>query len=383
VVYPKGTGGVDRASGRLALAEDRARAEPLLAELRAGRRLWEDLTGGERRRISPAALVDYLLEASFACRFADPARMVALAEAACAVADRLTSRRYGRELTADLRARAWAELGNAYRVVDDLGAAGPALARAQKLASEGTRSSSVSARIAEQMASYLIDLREFGEAVGLLEQAEALYGECGDRKGREGALLSLAHALSQGNDPERAVIIYLRVLQNLGPDGTNRLALVHGLAANLVECGLFELAEVLVKKYTRLYKKSGRLNENRRFWLEGKIAAGLHDYGKAEGKLQTARYAFLRVRQTYDASLVALDLALVYAKQGRRDQVEWLVKEMLRTFSSLGIARESIASLVLLKKSCEQRRPAEILCGQIETLAKLLPELVKKTRSTR
>jgi len=32
----------------------------------------------------------------------------------------------------------------------------------------------------------------------------------------------------------------------------------------------------------------------------------------------------------------------------------------------------------LLKKSCEQQRPIEALCGQIESLAKLMPELRQK-----
>jgi hypothetical protein len=86
------------------------------------------------------------------------------------------------------------------------------------------------------------------------------------------------------------------------------------------------------------------------------------------------------VSKTYDASLVTLDLAWVYAQEGRRTEVIWHVDQMLRTFQSLGIARELYASLALLRKSCEQRRPAEIICGQIETLAKLLPELASPRR---
>jgi hypothetical protein len=48
---------------------------------------------------------------------------------------------------------------------------------------------------------------------------------------------------------------------------------------------------------------------------------------------------------------------------------------MLQTFRELGIARETIATLLLLQKSCEEKRPVDILCGQIEALARLLPEL--------
>jgi hypothetical protein len=107
VAHRKSAGAADVTRGALALVEDRAKAEPLLSDLRSGRRSWESLTKRERSAIAPGPLVDCLLEASFACRFDNPARMVALAKAACAVADGLSTRRYGRELTADLRARAW------------------------------------------------------------------------------------------------------------------------------------------------------------------------------------------------------------------------------------------------------------------------------------
>jgi tetratricopeptide (TPR) repeat protein len=354
----------------------------MLASLRSGERRWESLSDRERRQIPPVGIVDYFLEASYACRFEDPAGMVRLAKAACAVADSLSAKRYGRELTADLRAKAWAELGNAHRVADDMDAAGPALARAKDLASEGTRSSALLGRLAETFASYLTELREFNHSIPLLEEAASSYEECGDTRSRERALLNLAHTFLQANEPERAVITYLRVLRCLGPGRANRLAVVHGLAYSLVGCGLYELANVLVQRYRGLYDRSGKLNKLRMLWLEGKIAAGVCDYAKAEWKLHATRLGFLHVKKTYDAALVALDLAWVHARQGQRKQVVLLVEEMLRTFRSLGIARESLASLVLLKESCEERRSAEVLCGQIEILQRLLPELGAKKKKT-
>ena len=77
--------------------------------------------------------------------------------------------------------------------------------------------------------------------------------------------------------------------------------------------------------------------------------------------------SLIRFRAVAEGALAQLE--------GRRQEVVWLVEEMLRSFLALGIARESIASLLLLKKSCQQRRSVEALCGQIEALARLLPEL--------
>lgn len=366
------------ARGLMALEEDRAQAEPILAELRRGDRQWRELTASERRVLSRGPLVDYLLEKGFAARFQDPQRMVSLAKAACAVAQGLSTKRYGRAVVTDIRARVWAELANAHRVVDDFEAASAAFAQAQTLAGGGTGSPLLVARVSELMASYLADLRRFSEAISLLEEAQDLYGRCNERAGVERSLLGLAHMLTQANEPERAVIAYLRALRRMRPDSENLLAPIHGLALNLVESGHCDLAQSLLRRHHRLYRRGGRLNEFRRFWLEGKIAIGLHEYGKAEAKLNTARLAFRRVDQFFDSALVSLDLSWIYAKEGRRREVIWLVDDMLRTFAALGIARESFASLILLKKSCEQHRPVEALCGQIESLVKLLPELAPR-----
>ena len=267
-----------------------------------------------------------------------------------------------------------------FGVLEDFEEAGTAFSRARELVGEGTRSSILLARVSELMAKYFTDLRRFSEAISLLEQSNDLYATCQDADGFERSLLSLAHVLTQANDPERAVIAYLRVLRRIGPDSANRLASIHGLALNLVASDNCDSAHSLVNRHRRLYGRGGRLNENRLIWLEGKIAVGRQDYGKAEAKLNTARLAFLHINQTFDAALVSLDLAWVYAKEGRRRELAYLVDQMLRTFQALGIIRESIAGLLLLKKSCEQQRSMDVLCGQIETLAKLIPELGLKGR---
>jgi tetratricopeptide (TPR) repeat protein len=366
--------------GLLALEQDRDRAAPLLSELRAGTRLWAGLSGPEHWILSQGPLIDFLLEMSYSLRFDDPQGMVSFARAACAVADGMNPRRYGRLVMADLRAQAWAEFANANRVVGDLEQAGAAYARAQTLAGEGTRSSLVLARVSELMSHYFTDLRRFSEAASLLEKSNDLYVLCGEAEGFERSLLSLAHVLTEANEPERAVVAYLRALRRIGFDNSHLLTSIHGLVLNLVESGHCEVAQSLLNRHRRLYRRSGRLNEYRLFWLEGKIAIGLQEYGKAEGKLNTARLAFLRVNQTYDAALASLDLAWVYAKEGRRREVAFLVDQMLRTFRALGIARESTASLLLLKKSCEKQRSIDALCGQIEALAKLMPELRRQEK---
>lgn len=366
--------------GLIALERDRERAGPLVSQLRNGTRVWTDLTLRERHVLSGAPLLEYLQERSYSLRFEDPALMLVLARAACAVAESLSTRRYGKKVVADLQARAWAELANAYRVNDDLENAGSAHARAGLLARAGTRSLALVARTSELLAHYLTELRRFGEAISLLEQVQALYLESGDTEALARSDLMLGHTLAQANESERAIVAFLRALRCIEPHSPLRLGAIHGLASSLVDSDFHEWAQSLVTRYRRLYRRSGKLNEYRLFWLEGKIAMGLGDLGRADAKLNTARLAFLRLKKPYDAALVSLDLALVYVHQNRHLEVIWLVDEMLRTFRTLGIARESIASLLLLRKSCEQRRSVDILCGQIESLAKLMPELCRQSK---
>ena len=53
-----------------------------------------------------------------------------------------------------------------------------------------------------------------------------------------------------------------------------------------------------------------------------------------------------------------------------------LVDEMIGTFRSLGIAREAIASLLLLRRTCEDGGAVpDVLAAQIRTIASLVAEL--------
>ena len=118
------------------------------------------------------------------------------------------------------------------------------------------------------------------------------------------------------------------------------------------------------------------MSKLRLHWLKGKIAHGLGELGRAEADFHVARLGFKRVEKDYDAALVSLDLALLYAKQGKRIATLRLVDEMIGTFRSLGIAREAIASLLLLRRTCEDGGAVpDVLAAQIRTIASLVAEL--------
>jgi tetratricopeptide (TPR) repeat protein len=365
--------------GLLALERDRAQASRLFALLQSGERSFEDLTEEEYKALAGVPLVELVMQRSFAARYSDPERMIALAKTARVLADHLSVRRYGRKLVADFRARAWAELGNAYRVGDKLKAAGEAFSHAVAYAKNGTGSSTLTAHILHRWSVLQGACRDLPEAADILKLIIPYFRQAGKQEALVSALIGLAGVYEDESEPEKAIVVILEALKLIVPDpGSPRLLLLAGfnaLAVNLAGVGDFETAWAILQKTRRLYRRSEKLNRYRLSWLEGKIAAGLGKSGLAEAKLNVARLAFRRVPLHYESALVSLDLGLVYARQRRHQELIWLVNDMVKTFRVLGIAREVLASLILLRKSAEKRFSPESLCVLIESIAATLTEL--------
>lgn len=374
------SGSLDRSviRGLVALESDRERAFPLLAQLREGKKCWEDLSPEERSILQGAPLIDLVLERSYALRYDDPGEMVALADSGRILAENLKVRRYGRKVKADLCARAWTELGNAFRVADDFAASETAFDRAVDWAQQGTGDPGLWAHMNMLIAALLREQRHLGAAGELLDEVAEYHRREGEGEALVRVLLSRALVYEEDHEPASAVGVVIEALEHMNWYSPLRLPAYNTLVDNLVGAGLYDLARELLKRTRQIYRRSGKLNQYRLFWLEGRIAFGLGEDRVAEGKLNTARLAFKRVDQNYDAALVGLDLALLLVRQERRHEVVWLVNDMLRTFRSLGIARELIASLVLLKRSCDGRRSVEALTLQIETIAATLTELQRE-----
>src|SRR5688572_28326916 len=178
--------------------------------------------------------------------------------------------------------------------------------------------------------------------------------------------------------PLEAIAVYACGLKCLEPgrDPNLELTAVHGLAYCLHEAGCSAQARDLLMEKRPLYERLAEpLKMVRLRWLEGKIAFALQEDAEAEDAFREARSNFIREHQSFDAALVALDLALVLAKYERQRELVVLVNEMVDTFRRLQIRREGIAALVILRKACE--RPvfeAEALSARIRATAALLEQ---------
>jgi hypothetical protein len=91
-------------------------------------------------------------------------------------------------------------------------------------------------------------------------------------------------------------------------------------------------------------------------WLEGKIASALGHFSEAESFLRGVQKDLIARELGYDAALLSLDLAAIYARQGRGPEMRRLAEEMLPIFRSRDIHREAIAALFVFQKAAEMER---------------------------
>jgi tetratricopeptide (TPR) repeat protein len=321
-----------------------------------------DARSSRHRNLSPAELAALeglrrlraLIEAARAVRYQDPQGMLGFAKLAKAAAERLRARDHGRQPVADLRALAWAELGSAYRVCDELRLADHAINRAVYWCKRGSLSDLLVARLADLHASLLAYQRRFPEGRRLLRIVYEVHAEEGRRHLAGRALVKLGHFAEWEGVPREAMLLMLRGFRLLDVDRDRQLAVqtAWSMIWVLTELGHFRSARRLLWRGRILFSEV--MEPHRVRWLEGRIHDGLGDWGRAERAYQQARAGFSERGQVYPAALVGLDLAYLWTRQHRVKEVYYLAEEMIAAFRALRIAREAVTVLLILKRGCLQ-----------------------------
>jgi hypothetical protein len=142
---------------------------------------------------------------------------------------------------------------------------------------------------------------------------------------------------------------------------------VHNLVTNVVGCGRYREARTLYLRARPLYRAAAgdAWTRNRRLWVLGRIACGLGRPRPAERLFRAAREGFLAEGIPYDTALVSLDLALLFAGEGRSGELSRLAVEMMPIFASRQIHREALAALSFLKAAVESERASLELVSRI------------------
>src|SRR3954453_3730222 len=147
-----------------------------------------------------------LLAESWAIRFDNPEGMVRLAEVALELSKDLIYKGQPK-WTADLQARAWGELANAFRAADRLRPALTAFGEAYSLLKVGTGDPYLQARLFDLEASLMGTMREFPMAVYRLSSLSNLYRELGETHLAGRALITAALYIFYNGETSRAIDI--------------------------------------------------------------------------------------------------------------------------------------------------------------------------------
>jgi tetratricopeptide (TPR) repeat protein len=322
-------------------------------------------------------LCEALLKKSYEARFTDPRKMLSLAESAAGVAKHIKTEKYPWPgFVADLRARTFAELGNAYRVNDRFSEADAAFVQAIGFLEEGTGDPLLQARVLDLFASLRSAQRRLDDAIELLDLVCELCLEAEDGHLAGRALISKGVNTRCQGHPREAVSILERGLQLLERERDLQLVSIgrQVLLDALTDCGEYRQASILLlRSGLREAFAAEPLNLLKLRWVEGKIHAGLDRPEKAERAFVEVRREYLRLRQVYDASLVGLDLASVWLRLGRPAQVRDLAEEMYATFAELGVQPEAARALYFVREACLYQAVTVAMIEQVRQFLERLP----------
>jgi tetratricopeptide (TPR) repeat protein len=263
-------------------------------------------------------------------------------------------------------------------VSDDLVQAEAAIGRALELRNQGSGSETLQARLAELTAGILSHQRNFTGAFQALDLAYSIHRKQGDSSSAVRVLVQRGIYTGRSGDPEQGIQILARALRHTDENGDSKLRflILHNILLFRVERGEFRSANLQLFEMRPLYvHHAGTVDLGKLRWIEAKIAAGLGELERAERAFQQVKEEFQGRGQVYAAAVAGLELAAVWLRQGRTDEVKRLVLEMLEVFRSRYVARESIAALLMLRDALDRDRASlELLAMVASVLEQHSPE---------
>lgn len=310
-----------------------------------------------------------LLKESLEAAFEDPGRAINFAELGVKVAQTLGDA-YDPYWVLDLRARAYAYLGNAQRVLGELRSAETAFREAEALLARSmTGNELVRAELIYLKASLRRAQRRLGESMEMVMQALTIYREHDDPQGVGNTLLKRSRILEELGDTEEAIASLREAIVIAEPLSRLDLYARYNLLNTLALAGRYAEADQLLPEVREIFAQGGRpLDLLRLRWIEAKISRGQGRLRDAEESFRQVQGEFLARGMGYDAALVSLDLAILFAQEHRTEDLKRLAAQILQVFESRDVHREAVATLILFQSACEEERLSADLATQLATV---------------
>lgn len=323
----------------------------------------------ERDTFSGSLVADALLEKARACLPGHPDD----AYDAAGLARVVLQQGRADAMASELYARALAHQGNARRVAGDLAQANDLIEIARfLLKTQGGGDRAIRAELDSFEGSLRGAQRRFAEAESLFSRAVMTYAMEGEDVNVAKTLLSLGVVYHAMDDLDRAVEVTNQATDILEGESHPHLQLIaqHNLVTFLIESSRLRDAEVLFERVQPLYTRfSDPLTLLRRLWLEGRLARAKGSLDVAENAFRAVTHEFLKRGIGYDAALSALDLAMLYAEQGRTAELKDLSEELVQVFEAQDLHREAAAALMLFRDAV---RAEQITLGYVVELSRYL-----------
>jgi tetratricopeptide (TPR) repeat protein len=299
-----------------------------------------------------------LLEASRLYMRSEPAEAVDIVRLAIVVAEHLDPEVVGEKRVADLRAAAWASLGNVKRLASDFEGSRRAFNEAWRISEEGTGEPVEAAYILSLEAVYMRDMGEFETAEAALEEALELYGRVGDRHQQGRTLLKMGDAIGYVL-PDRALLHIQRGLTLIDAGKEPRLDLCaqHDLAWFLNDSGRPEEALAVLDRARPLYKQfPDEWTQLRLHWLEGRIARNLGELAEAEDIYKQLWEEFQARNLHHELVLLSIDLAELLVFKGEPKRAADLVEQCYPILKSWGLHSDALAAWLVFRDALTHRR---------------------------
>ena len=369
---------VDRAVSALLAKEQPAvrTTEDLLTEL-----LSCPEKASHESRFAIPQVAKALIDRSHAVRYQNPEEMLHLASTARTVAEKCPSSGPDSELQlADLRARAWAQLGNAFRVSGRPRESEEAFTTAQGYRREGTGDPALKAWLLEKIIPLYIFKGRFDEAIELSEEAGRIYRELSEAHLLASTMVQKAIACLYKGDTESAIPTLNQAIPLIDHEVDPHLLLAacHNLLRAYIDLDRPEQARCLYSEIRPLYQEfTDSMILLRAAWQEGQLLRDLGHLRAAEETLLRARKGFLEKNLAFEVAAVSLDLAAIYVRLGLVEEVKSTVTTALPIFRALEVGREALASLLQLQQVADQEQQAleliRTLNARIQPLARRTP----------
>ncbi len=302
-----------------ALARERNDAPKLLARLLNLTPERQQLLLRNSRRFQTWGLLELLLQYGEQETFVNPVHAEEIFRLALDVSTYLDSSLYGKERVEDIRARAWGVIGNARRARMDLPTSEEAFGEAFLRLQKGTDDIMERTLLLYLQISLLRAQRSCEEAVRISHRVISTYKRAGEhhQAGRTLVKLSTVYHV-MGNIKDQLLSIH-KAFDLFDPIQEPRLALcaLHNAAEGLAEIGNFKKARKIITRARPLYQRFPEPQyQNRRLWVEARIASGLGHHRDAEALLLIAREGFVSIGSNFESDLISRELIALRTRPG-------------------------------------------------------------------